>query len=177
MTRSTIATLPSSLSMLRLPCSLSIECGQCGVAPLDARVDHILECRAGDIFELGQALVDVGRGGGEAVGQIVGGERLGNLVELAGEAPRLGSIAGGSAYRLVVETGLRCRPLGEQCILDVLAAARARMARSSAAVPFVHAAKQTFTADAAPAPPSTTRVSSDVSFHNAATSCARSPDR
>ena len=84
------------------------------------RADHILKCDAGDIFELGKSLVDVGRGGGEAVGQIVGGEGLRNLVEFAGEAPRLGSIAGGSAYRLVVETGLRCDPLGEQCILDVL---------------------------------------------------------
>ena len=57
------------------------------------------------------------------------------------------------------------------------AAAKARIASSSAEVPFVQAAKHIFTAEAAPGPPSTSRTSSGPPAHLTATCGASSPER
>ena len=122
---------------------------------------------------LGRAAEHLGRGGAEAVGLAGGGERAADLLQLVGPAPAalvrdpvglLGRV--GSPGRLSVHSVSSSSSTPSS-------RAAARIATSSAVVPFVQAAYVIFSADAS----GTIRASSAEPANSAATSGAPGPDR
>src|SRR4051812_23900240 len=129
-----------------------------GLSIVQKCVDDRVDGYIANVAKLVEAFVDLGRGAAEAARQTMSSEACSDLVELPGEPPRLRRVVRGSTLGLRCELGQRRRHSSSRASSTPSTRASARIARSRAAVPFVHAAKHIFTADAAPTSPSTTRV-------------------